>query len=151
MQPASRRQSDAQRMRKGRCAQIGKIGRMHDGADGVHCNCSYSDAGSQINAASLPLRRLAIPPSRGENCQMRNNDILGFVRKSLLLARGAAAARHAALSATLLAAFPAATLAQGTHAASFPVGMRQLEYIDSHEGSRHLALTVFYPAVGSAA
>jgi predicted dienelactone hydrolase len=83
---------------------------------------------------------------------MRNNDMPDFVRKSLLFAqRGAAAARHTALSATLLAASATAAQAQGTHAASFPVGMRQLEYIDSREGSRHLALTVFYPAVGSAA
>ena len=55
------------------------------------------------------------------------------------------------LLATLLAASPTATLAQGTNAASFPVGMRQLEYIDAHEGGRHLALTVFYPAIGSPA
>jgi len=83
---------------------------------------------------------------------MGNDDVPGFIRKSLLFAqRGAAAARHTALFATLLAASPAATLAQGTHAASFPVGMRQLEYIDANEGGRHLALTVFYPAVGSPA
>ena len=42
-------------------------------------------------------------------------------------------------------------VAQGTHAASFPVGMRQLEYIDPHDGGRQLALTVFYPAAGSPA
>ena len=83
---------------------------------------------------------------------MGNDDVPGFIRKSLLFAqRGVAAARHTALFATLLAASPAATLAQGTHAASFPVGMRQLEYIDAHEGGRHLAVTVFYPAVGSPA
>jgi len=78
---------------------------------------------------------------------MGNDDVPGVI-KSLLFT---AAARHVALFATLLAAAPAATLAQGMHAASFPVGMRQLEYIDALRGNRHLALTVFYPAVGSPA
>jgi predicted dienelactone hydrolase len=83
---------------------------------------------------------------------MGHDDAPRFIRKSLLFARrGAAVARHTALFAALLAASPAATLAQGIHAASFPVGMRQLEYVDAHEGGRHLALTVFYPAVGSPA
>ena len=81
---------------------------------------------------------------------MGNDGMPGFIRKAFLFAqRGAAATRHTALFATLLAMSPAATLAQGTHAPSFPVGMRQLEYIDAHEGGRHLALTVFYPAAGS--
>ena len=83
---------------------------------------------------------------------MGNDDEPGFIRKSLVFVRRrAAAARHTALFATLLAASAAATLAQATHAASFPVGMRQLEYVDPHEGGRHLALTVFYPAIGSPA
>jgi hypothetical protein len=60
---------------------------------------------------------------------MGNADVLGFIRKSLVFVRGrAAAARHTALFATLLAASSA--------------------YIDPHEGGRHLALTVFYPAAG---
>ena len=41
VQFASCRQGDAQRMGKRRGAQVGKIGGMHDGANGVHCNCSY--------------------------------------------------------------------------------------------------------------
>ena len=77
---------------------------------------------------------------------MGNDDMPGFIAR-----RGAAAARYTALFATLLAASPAATLAQGTRTASFPVGMRQLEYIDPHEGGRHLAVTVFYPTIGSPA
>ena len=77
---------------------------------------------------------------------MGKDDMPGFIAR-----RGAAAARYTALFATLLAASPAATLAQGTRTASFPVGMRQLEYIDPHEGGRHLALTVFYPTIGSPA
>jgi predicted dienelactone hydrolase len=68
---------------------------------------------------------------------MGNDDVPGVIKSFLF--------------ATLLAASPAATLAQGTHPASFPVGMRQLEYIDPHEGGRHLALAVFYPAIGSPA
>jgi predicted dienelactone hydrolase len=80
---------------------------------------------------------------------MGNGDVSGFVRKTLRFARWrVAAARHTALFAALLAACPAATLAQGTRAASFSVGMRQLEYVDAIDGGRHLALTVFYPAVG---
>jgi predicted dienelactone hydrolase len=84
---------------------------------------------------------------------MGNDDMPGFIRKSIRFAcrRGTAAARYAALFAMLLAASPAATLAQGTHAASFPAGMRQLEFIDAQDGGRHLALTVFYPALGRAA
>lgn len=31
--------------------------------------------------------------------------------------------------------------------ATYPVGMKQLEYVDAAEGNRHLALTLFYPAV----
>jgi predicted dienelactone hydrolase len=53
----------------------------------------------------------------------------------------------AALACALLTAWPAATLAQGTHdGAAVPVGIRELEYIDPHEGGRHLTLNVFYPA-----
>src|SRR5262245_21143489 len=55
--------------------------------------------------------------------------------------------RVAALACALLAASPAATLAQGTQgSATFPVGIRELDYIDPHEGGRHLTLRVFYPA-----
>src|SRR5215471_3074422 len=53
----------------------------------------------------------------------------------------------AALACALLAASPAATLAQSTHdGATFPVGVREVEYIDPHEGCRHLTLSVFSPA-----
>jgi predicted dienelactone hydrolase len=31
--------------------------------------------------------------------------------------------------------------------APYPVGMKQLEYVDTAQGNRHLALTLFYPAV----
>src|SRR6516164_1532013 len=54
---------------------------------------------------------------------------------------------RAPLACALLTAWPAATLAQGTHdGATFPVGIRELEYIDPHKGGRHLTLNVFYPA-----
>src|SRR5262249_42820756 len=57
------------------------------------------------------------------------------------------AARGAMLACALLAASPAATLAQGTQgSATFPVGIRELDYVDPHEGGRHLTLRVFYPA-----
>jgi predicted dienelactone hydrolase len=75
---------------------------------------------------------------------MRNDDFIGNFP---VLAHGrAATARLAILCATLLAAAPTASLAQGISSASWPVGMRQLEYVDPHERGRHLALTVFYPA-----
>ncbi len=74
-----------------------------------------------------------------------------FVRKFLLsVQRRAVAARGAALACALLTAWPAGTLAQGTHhGATFPVGIRELEYIDPHEGGRHLTLSVFHPAPGA--
>src|SRR5262249_40158209 len=104
------------------------------------------------NPTALPLSCLAFASSTGENCRMGNDDVRGFIRKSFLFAqRRAAAARHRALFAALLAAAPAARRAQATPAASFPVGMRQVEYMDAQEGGRHLALTVFYPATGSRA
>jgi Platelet-activating factor acetylhydrolase, isoform II len=79
---------------------------------------------------------------------MRNDDVPGFIRAFLLFVlRRAGAAHRAFLCATLLAASPAATLAQGTQGgATFPVGIRELEYIDPHEGGRHLTQSVFYPA-----
>ena len=79
---------------------------------------------------------------------MRNHDVPGFIRKFLLsVHRRAVAAHRAFLCATLLPASPAATLAQSPQGgASFPVGIRELEYIDPHEGGRHLTLSVFYPA-----
>jgi predicted dienelactone hydrolase len=65
-----------------------------------------------------------------------------------LLDRRPVALRVAALLCALLTAWPAATLAQGTQpSATYPVGLKQLEYIDPHQGGRRLALTVFYPAV----
>ena len=49
------------------------------------------------------------------------------------------------LACALVAAWPRATAAQGAPpAASHPVGIRQLEFVDQ---DRHLALAVFYPAV----
>src|SRR6476660_8871696 len=61
--------------------------------------------------------------------------------------RRPAAARVATLACALLAASPPATLAQGTQgAATFPVGVKELDYVDPHEGGRHLTLRVFYPA-----
>src|SRR5262249_16050460 len=56
------------------------------------------------------------------------------------------AVRLTVLSAMLLAVSSAKAFAQSA-SGSAPVGMRQLEYIDPHEGGRHLALAVFYPAV----
>ena len=79
---------------------------------------------------------------------MRNHDVPDFIRKFFLsVHRRAVAAHRAFLCATLLPASPAATLAQSPQGgASFPVGIRELEYIDPHEGGRHLTLSVFYPA-----
>ena len=79
---------------------------------------------------------------------MRNDDVPGLIRKFLPpVRRRAVAARGATLACALLAVSPAATLAQGLQgAATFPVGIRELDYVDSHEGGRHLTLRVFYPA-----
>jgi predicted dienelactone hydrolase len=76
---------------------------------------------------------------------MRNDDVPGLIRKFLPpVRRRAIAARGATLACALLAASPAATLAQGS--ATFPVGIRELDYVDPHEDGRHLTLRVFYPA-----
>ena len=93
-------------------------------------------------------RRLAFAPNRGENWRMRNDDAPGFIWAFLLSVHGPAGTRRvAALTCALLAASTAATLAQGTQgSATFPVGIRELDYIDPHEGGRHLALKLFYPA-----
>jgi predicted dienelactone hydrolase len=56
--------------------------------------------------------------------------------------RALGTARIAALSAALLATASAPNLAQTN--ASFPVGLRQLEYVA--DGQRHLAVSMFYPA-----
>jgi predicted dienelactone hydrolase len=79
---------------------------------------------------------------------MRNDDVPGFTGKFLLsFLRRAGDARRVALCCMLLAASPAATLAQGPQGgATSPVGIREIEYVDPHEGGRHLALSVFYPA-----
>ena len=71
-----------------------------------------------------------------------------FVGKFLSpVRRRAVAARGATLACALLAVSPAATLAQGPQgAATFPVGIKELDYVDPHEGGRHLTLRVFYPA-----
>jgi predicted dienelactone hydrolase len=66
----------------------------------------------------------------------------------LRLDRRAAALRVAALTCALLTDWPAAALAQNTQpAASYPVGLKQLELTDPHQGGRRLALAVFHPAV----
>ena len=77
-------------------------------------------------------------------------DAPGFVRTfRLLIHRRAVALQVAALCCALLMAWLAATLAQGTRGgAAFPVGIKQLDYVDPHERGRHLALTAFYPAEG---
>ena len=76
---------------------------------------------------------------------MRKNDVPGFIRKFPLPVRRRA--RGATLACALLAASPTATLAQGTQgSATFPVGISELDYVDPHEGGRHLTLRVFYPA-----
>jgi hypothetical protein len=62
----------------------------------------------------------------------------------------AAVVRLTVLSAMLLAVSSPATFAQSAGGGS-PVSMRQFEYIDPHEGGRHLALAVFYPAIRDAA
>jgi predicted dienelactone hydrolase len=79
---------------------------------------------------------------------MRNDDVPGFIRKLLPpVRRRAIAARGATFACALLAASPAATLAQGTQgAATFPVGVKELDYVDPHEGGRYLTLRTFYPA-----
>ena len=47
-----------------------------------------------------------------------------------------------------LAAWSAVTFAETIQPGSpYPVGMKQLEYIDPGQGGRHLALALFYPAV----
>src|SRR5438874_7049907 len=82
--------------------------------------------------------RAALHCMGGEN--MRDVPALG--RNFLLLAYGRWATARLAMSAALLAASPAATLAQTSTA--FPVGMQQLEYVA--EANRHLAVIMFYPA-----
>ena len=75
---------------------------------------------------------------------MRNDDVPGLIRKFLPpVRRRAIAARGATLACALLAASPAATLAQGS--ATFPVGIRELDYVDPHEGGRHLTLRCSIP------
>src|SRR5262249_12225581 len=79
---------------------------------------------------------------------MRNNDVPGFIRKFLLsFLRRAGDTRRVALCCMLLAVSPAATLAQDTQGgASFPVGIREIEYIGPPEGGRPRAPDVVYPA-----
>ncbi|MGH6921778.1 MAG: hypothetical protein ACREJ0_29270, partial [Geminicoccaceae bacterium] len=47
--------------------------------------------------------------------------------------------------AVLFEAAPIAAVAQV--APAYPVGIRQLDYVDAEQGGRHLALWLFYPAV----
>src|SRR5262249_35498303 len=63
-----------------------------------------------------------------------------LLHRNCLLDRSVA--RLAAHCAMLLATAPAASWAQTS--ASFPVGLRQLEYVA--DGQRHLAVSMFYPA-----
>jgi hypothetical protein len=98
--------------------------------------------------SNIAVACLAFAPNRGENWRMRNDDVPGFIRKLLPpVRRRAIAARGATFACALLAASPAATLAQGTQgAATFPVGVKELDYVDPHEGGRYLTLRTFYPA-----
>ena len=76
---------------------------------------------------------------------MRKDDVPGLIRKFPPPVRRRA--RGVTLACALLAASPTATLAQGTQgSATFPVGIRELDCVDPHEGGRHLTLRVFYPA-----
>jgi len=53
-----------------------------------------------------------------------------------------------ALLSCCVATWPATTFPQTIQpGAPYPVGMKQLEYVDKAQGNRHLALTLFYPAV----
>src|SRR5262249_4057961 len=62
-------------------------------------------------------------------------------------ARHLPARRGATGPGASLAPSHTAMLAQGTQgSANFPVGIRELDYVDAHEGGRHLTLRVFYPA-----
>src|SRR5262249_3725944 len=93
--------------------------------------------------------RLAFAPNRDENCRMGSESAPIFIRIfRSRVQRRADAGRVAALACALLAASPAATLAQGAQgsSATFPVGIRELDYIAPHGGSRHRALGLFYPA-----
>ena len=69
-------------------------------------------------------------------------DVPALGRNFLLLGYRRWAAARLAMSAALLAAASAASLAQTS--AAFPVGMQQLDYVA--DGNRHLAVTMFYPA-----
>jgi predicted dienelactone hydrolase len=65
----------------------------------------------------------------------------------VLFYRRAAAVGVATLCCAPLTDWPAATLAQDAQpGAPYAVGIKQIEYIDPHEGGRHLSLAVFYPA-----
>src|SRR5262249_25607451 len=81
--------------------------------------------GDPVAGTQSLLRRLAFALSRGENWRMRNDDVPGFTRKFLLsVHRRAGDARRVALCCMLLAASPAATLAQGPQGgATSPVGI----------------------------
>lgn len=53
-----------------------------------------------------------------------------------------------ALLCCCLSTWSAMTRAQTNQpGAPYPVGMKQLEYVDTAQGNRHLALTLFYPAM----
>src|SRR5689334_10778082 len=88
------------------------------------------------------MRALPLRPIEERNWRMRNDDVPGLIRKLLPpVRRRAVGARGATLACALLAASPAGTLAQGPHgAATFPVGIRELDYVDPHESGRHLTL-----------
>src|SRR5258708_33394041 len=94
-------------------------------------------------------RCLAFALNRGENWRMDREGSPIVKRNFLrLVRRRAFVARIAVVACALLTAWPAATLAQGAQGGTtFPVGIKQLDYIDSHEGGRHLALAGVYPAV----
>jgi predicted dienelactone hydrolase len=54
----------------------------------------------------------------------------------------------AAIGGAILAASAAPGPSRGGEAgALYPVGIRQVDYVDTHYGDRHMALAIFYPAV----
>jgi predicted dienelactone hydrolase len=56
--------------------------------------------------------------------------------------------RQAAIASSVLAVLAGASPSLGSEADHlYPVGIRQVDYVDHHYGDRHMALAIFYPAV----
>src|SRR5216684_7692070 len=69
-------------------------------------------------------------------------------RASTLLKKRGLIRPAMAILSCCMATWSAMTFAQTIQpGAPYPVGMKQLEYVDAAQGNRHLALTLFYPAV----